>query len=169
MLKKIKIYSNNNVHYNQIRNQLEEKLTNNGFVIVSEGEDVCCYWRRRRVLRMVKQEKFNSDIEYIGINTGTLGFAQEVSADNLDGFIEKLKSDNYKIESIGVQEIKVFYKDKIDQFYALNEIVIRDSELNTTKLNICVEDCELENFAGDGILISTSFGSTAYNLLLEVL
>ena len=33
-----------------------------------------------------------------------------------------------------------------------------------TKLNIEIDDHKLEKFVGDGILISTSFGSTAYNL-----
>lgn len=165
MIKKIKIYANNNVFSHKIKNELEEKLINNGFNLVESNEDLSiAIGGDGAFLRMVRKENFNSEVKYIGINTGTLGFAQEINADNLDLFVEKLKNNSYKEEKIGVQEIKIYYKDQVDKFYALNEIVIRDSELNTTKLNIKIEDYEFENFAGDGILISTSFGSTAYNL-----
>ena len=47
---------------------------------------------------------------------------------------------------------------------ALNDIVVRDKELNSLALNVKLEGELLEKFKGDGMLISTSIGSTAYNL-----
>ena len=47
---------------------------------------------------------------------------------------------------------------------SLNEIVIRDEGLNTFHCNVYINDDLLENYVGDGLLVSTSFGSTAYNL-----
>ena len=113
---------------------------------------------------MVKQTNFNSDILYVGINAGTLGFAQEVSIDDIDDFIIELKNNDYKVDSIGVQETKVITKNSDSNFYSLNEIVIRQKELNTFNGDIFIEDSLLEKFVGDGLLVSTSFGSTAYNL-----
>ena len=49
---------------------------------------------------------------------------------------------------------------------ALNEFVFRSSDFKTLKLNIEIDNEKLENFVGDGVVISTSFGSTAYNLSL---
>ena len=52
----------------------------------------------------------------------------------------------------------------IKTFYSLNEIVIRDENLNVLKLDVKIDNTKLESFVGDGLLIATSFGSTAYNL-----
>ena len=52
----------------------------------------------------------------------------------------------------------------MDEFYSLNEIVVREKTLNTLKLDVYIDNYLLENFAGDGILVATSFGTTAYNL-----
>ena len=46
----------------------------------------------------------------------------------------------------------------------VNEIVIRNEELNTLHTNVFVDGSLLEQYVGDGLLIATSFGSTAYNL-----
>ena len=52
----------------------------------------------------------------------------------------------------------------VDKFYSLNEIVVREKGLNTLKLDVYIDNYLLEKFAGDGILVATSFGTTAYNL-----
>ena len=115
-------------------------------------------------LRMVKETNFKSDVLYLGINTGTLGFAQEIHVNELDELIENLKTGNYKVNEFGVQETNLYSNNENSKFYSLNDIVIRDMDLNTLKLDIFIDDALLEHFAGDGILVSTSFGSTAYNL-----
>lgn len=113
---------------------------------------------------MVKETNFKSDVLYLGINTGTLGFAQEIHVNELDELIENLKTGNYKVNEFGVQETNLYSNNENSKFYSLNDIVIRDMDLNTLKLDIFIDDALLEHFAGDGILVSTSFGSTAYNL-----
>ena len=115
-------------------------------------------------LRMVKSNNFNSDIYYVGINAGTLGFLQEIKPDEISAFFDKLNHDDFKVDEIGIQETNVISNNNQQQFYSLNEIVIRDSDLNTAKLNLFVDNTLLEKFVGDGLLVSTSVGSTAYNL-----
>lgn len=142
-----------------------QKLKESNFIITDKDYDLgIAIGGDGSFLRMIKAANFNSQVYYIGINTGTLGFAQEVRADQLDLFIDKLNNNNYQIKEIGVQETKVEHGKNTSTFCSLNEITIRDSELNTTILDINVNDSLLERFVGDGILISTSFGSTAYNL-----
>jgi len=113
---------------------------------------------------MVKSNNFNSDIYYIGINSGTLGFMQEVKIDEIDKFIMELKNNLYKVEEIGIQETIVNHENSSSMFYSLNEIVIRDKNLKVVKCDINIDNDLLEKFMGDGILISTSSGSTAHNL-----
>ena len=70
----------------------------------------------------------------------------------------------YKVEEIGIQETNINYDNKQTKLYSLNEIVVRDKDLNMINLDINIENELLERFTGDGILVSTSTGSTAYNL-----
>lgn len=165
LVNRVKISANDNVRSNNIKRELESKLISNNYELVSENYDLCiAIGGDGAFIRMLKSENFNENVYYIGINTGTLGFAQEVDAGKLDDFIDKLNNNKYRVEEIGIEEININHDKGINNFYALNEITIRDSELNTTKLGINIDGHFLETFVGDGILISTSFGSTAYNL-----
>ena len=165
MIKNICIYCNNDIKSNNLKKELIGKLEKNKYKIVNDNEDLgIAIGGDGAFLRMIKQTNFNSDIFYIGVNTGTLGFAQEVNASDIDDFIEKLNTNSYKTEYISALEIEINANNKKEKLFALNDVTIRDSELNTTKLNIEIDDHKLEKFVGDGILISTSFGSTAYNL-----
>lgn len=164
-LKRVKLFCNNNEKSLIIKNQVEQKLVENGFLLVDKDYELAiAIGGDGSFLRMVKETNFNSNILYVGINAGTLGFAQEVSIDKIDEFILDLKTNNYKIDTIGVQETKITTKESDSFFYSLNEIVLREKDLNTLISDIKIEDVFLEHFVGDGILISTSFGSTAYNL-----
>lgn len=162
---RIKIYNNDNIEANKISLLLNQKLTENAFDIVDTNPDLAiAIGGDGSFLRMVKKEGYNSDIIYVGINAGTLGFLQEIKIDEIDYFIECLKTNSYTIDEIGVQETKVVSIDKTFEHYSINEIVVREKELNTLATNIFIDDVLLEKSIGDGILIATSLGSTAYNL-----
>ena len=163
-IKSFKIYSNNNDKALNATNIIKEKLIKNGLVESDEYDLAIAIGGDGSFLRMVKYTNFNSDCLYVGINAGTLGFAQEVSLNNIDEFIRDIKNGNYKVDTIGVQKTKVVTKEGDSNFFSLNEIVIRDKELNTAVLDVLVDDVYLEEYHGDGLLIATSFGSTAYNL-----
>lgn len=48
----------------------------------------------------------------------------------------------------------------------MNEIVIREANLKVAHIDVSIEKDFLERFVGDGILLTSSIGSTAYNLSL---
>src|SRR5699024_8030948 len=79
-------------------------------------------------------------------------------------FIKKLTLGELKCDKIGIGEIEVETKEGRFKHFTLNEMVLREQELNTSKFKVLINDELLENYVGDGLLISTSFGSTAYNL-----
>ena len=165
MKNNVKIFYNNNDKSINTFNEVKDKLIKNGFNIVENDYNIAiAIGGDGSFLRMVKETNFKSDVLYLGINTGTLGFAQEIHVNELDELIENLKTGNYKVNEFGVQETNIYSNNKNSKFYSLNDIVIRDMDLNTLKLDIFIDDALLEHFAGDGILVSTSFGSTAYNL-----
>lgn len=164
-IRRIGIFPNNNLKSMETSNILIEKLKKNNFLICNDDYELgIAVGGDGSFLRMVKNNNFNDSIYYIGVNTGTLGFLQEIKPQNIDEFIEKLKNGNYKIDEIGIQKTVVEVNNVPSIFYSLNDVVIRDRELNTTIINIKIDDVILEKFVGDGLLISTSVGSTAYNL-----
>lgn len=165
-INKVKLFINDNEKSRIVAKDLELELLKYGFKIVSRGsyDLAISVGGDGSFLRMVKETKFNQNIYYIGVNSGTLGFLQEIDIKDTIDFVKRLNSDEYKMEEISVQETKVITEDKIYNYDSLNEIVVRNKDFNVLKVPVYVDDELLENFSGDGILISTSTGSTAYNL-----
>lgn len=163
-IRSFKIFCNDNEKSISTSEIVKKKLLKNGLIESDEYELAIAVGGDGSFLRMVKQTNFNSDTLYVGINAGTLGFAQDITLSDLDDFINDINEGNYKVDTIGVQKTKVITSSGIYNFYSLNEIVIRDKDLNTLVLDILIDNAFLEEYHGDGILIATSFGSTAYNL-----
>lgn len=137
----------------------------NGFIVADKNFDLgIAVGGDGAFLRMIKNNNFNSNIYYVGINSGTLGFLQEVKIDEIDKFIYELKNNDYKVEEIGIQETTINHGNSSSKFYSLNEIVIRDKNLKTLKLDITIDGDLLEKFIGEGVLVASSTGSTAQNL-----
>ena len=165
MIKNIKLFINKNDKSLETAKLIKDKLVSNGFIIDDKKYDLAiAVGGDGSFLRMVKQNNFNSEVYYIGINSGTLGFMQEVKVDEIDKFIYELKNNKYKVDEIGIQETTVNHEGGSSKFYSLNEIVIREKNLKVVKLDINIDNDLLERFLGDGVLIATSSGSTAHNL-----
>lgn len=165
MIKKIKIYSNSKKISDEIASQLSEKLVNNGFCLVDEDYDLAiAVGGDGTFIRTIRENNFNQNVIYVGINTGSLGFLQEISPEDIDEFIEKIKCNNYSIQTHDVQETVIESSIGIKSFYSINELLIRNKDLSVLTLNIEVNDNLLEEFVGDGVIVSTQVGSTAYNL-----
>jgi len=165
MIKNIKIFPNSNIRSMDTVNLIKDKFTSRGFLINDDDYDLAiAVGGDGSFLRMVHSNDFNSDLYYVGVNSGTLGFAQEVNVDLIDDFILELETEKYKVEEIGVQETVVNFDNQISKFCSLNEMVVRDRNLGAAKFDIKIDDDLLERYVGDGVLISTPFGSTAQNL-----
>lgn len=164
-IKRIKLFANDNEKSKEILNKVKDEFINNDFYIVDKDFDLgIAIGGDGSFLRMLKNSNFNSDSYYVGINTGTLGFLQEIKPDEISEFIQKIKKKEFKIEEIGIQETTVVTAQSNSKFYSLNEILVREKELNTSVLDIYIDDILLERYVGDGIMVATSVGSTAYNL-----
>ena len=127
MIKNIKLFINKNDKSLETAKLIKDKLISNGFIMNDNKYDLAiAVGGDGSFLRMVKETNFNSDIYYIGINAGTLGFMQEVKVDEIDKFINELKNNKYKIEEVGIQETTINHNKGTSLFYSLNEIVIRE-------------------------------------------
>lgn len=145
---------------------LQKMLRESGFTIsesYSYKADLnICVGGDGAFLRAVHNYDF-PEIPFIGINTGHLGFYQEISPDHITIFIDSLKEGNYKIESIYLVEALICTKTSCAEVFGINEIGIKGTKSRTVHLDISIDNNYLERFSGDGIIVSTPIGSTAYN------
>ncbi len=102
----------------------------------------------------------------VGINAGNLGFLADVTIDEVDIFLEQLFSGEYRIDNrmMITGYIKKASGAKID-FFALNDVVITSPiPSKMVKVNASIDGERFNSYRGDGLIISTPTGSTAYNL-----
>lgn len=102
----------------------------------------------------------------VGINAGDLGFLADVKIDEVPEFLVELKAGEYRIDERMM--ISGFIK-KIDgsviDFFALNDVVITSPvPSKMVWLNAYIGGEQFNTYRGDGVIISTPTGSTAYNL-----
>lgn len=165
----INIVSNENALSLETKRVLRQRLEKDGFVVPKEfdynAELIICIGGDGSFLRTLHTYDF-PNIPVIGINTGHLGFFQEISPYQLDEFIFKYKKGDYKVQHLNAVSANISTKNEITQLFGINEIVIRGNKSRTVHLNISLDDSFLERFSGDGILVSTPAGSTAYNYAL---
>ena len=163
-IKRFRLFINDDTKAKCIALLLKAKLLESGFVEDDKDYDICiAVGGDGSFLRMVRACEFDTNKYFIGVNAGTLGFLQEIKPNQINSFVSRLKSGDYTVENVGIQSTQVI-GDTVDEFYSFNEIVVRERDLNTIYLQVSIDGELLENLAGDGLLISTSSGSTAYNL-----
>lgn len=164
-INKIKLFINNDSKSQEVAFKLKKQLINSNFTICEDNFDLgISIGGDGSFLKMIRENNFNHDIYYIGVNSGTLGFLQEIDINNTKNFVERLNNNDFKKEELSVLETTIYTKDKSYIFNSLNEIVIRKADFSILKTKVFIDNELLENFVGDGLLISTSTGSTAYNM-----
>ena len=102
----------------------------------------------------------------VGINAGNLGFLADVTIDDVELFLEQLISNEYRIDERMMIEGYVQRKEgKKEPFFAFNDVVMTRpvvSKMATVYASIDGE--RFNTYKGDGLIIATPTGSTAYNL-----
>ena len=131
-IKRVKLFVNDNDLSKRVAKEVEEELNKYGLEVVNENFDLGisiggdgCF------LRMVKSCNFNENIHYIGINSGTLGFLQEINIEDTKDFVRRLSIGDYKEENLSIQETTIVTNEKRYNYTSLNEIVVRSKYFNT--------------------------------------
>ena len=111
------------------------------------------------------RRSFNYDIPIFGVYAGALGFLADVSMDELDDFAKNLSQGDYRIDERSVLEA-IFVKNNEEiKVHAFNDIVFtRPSISNMIHVETLVDNKAFNTYYGDGVIVSTPTGSTAYNL-----
>lgn len=111
------------------------------------------------------RRSFDYDIPIFGVYAGNLGFLADVSMDELDEFVANLACGKYRIDERAVLEARVIRDGKEIKMNALNDVVLtRPSISNMITIETLVDGKAFNTYYGDGVIVSTPTGSTAYNL-----
>lgn len=163
MEKVINIFKNRSKYTHNVYFKTKTLLNNYGYTISTSFNKNACLnlviGGDGTFLNAASQSDFSS-IPFLGINTGHLGFYQEVQPEKIEDFIKDYSEGKYFIEDLSVLESKVGNKT----FNSLNEVVIKSNKNQLVRMKLLIDGNFIENFSGDGLLISTPHGSTAYNL-----
>ena len=116
------------------------------------------------ILHLAKLAALNK-IPVLGINMGGLGFVAELEASELDA-LRKLKDWDFETEQRMMLDVSVFREGR--QIYTnlgLNDAVIREGPIShVIHLKISSDGRHLADIAGDGVIVATPTGTTAYSL-----
>ncbi|HAL74696.1 MAG TPA: NAD(+) kinase [Clostridiales bacterium] len=109
------------------------------------------------------------NIPFVGVNLGSVGFLPEILPDRirLDDAIRRLVSGNYHVEERMMLEVSCYNASHqlLEFGCALNDAVIsRGGSAKILTLDLTINDDYIDMIPGDGLIVSTPTGSTAYSL-----
>ena len=104
------------------------------------------------------------DIPILGVNLGRLGFLTQIETGELDeGIIDRLLAEDYDIDARTIMQIEGEDPAKL---FALNEIFVTRAtpSVRILTLEYRANGALVDSIAGDGLIVATATGSTAYSL-----
>ncbi|HNV44221.1 MAG TPA: NAD(+)/NADH kinase, partial [Exilispira sp.] len=116
---------------------------------------------------------YGKKILFLPVNKGNLGFLTWVSIDEIKEMLEDYINGNFTVEKrltlqidVNIDDGRNSYEVKSStRFYALNEVAISKFEFATPlQVKIKIDDKDLLDYMGDGIIVATPTGSTGYSL-----
>lgn len=107
----------------------------------------------------------NSGIPIMGINLGRMGFLSGINKEEIDQAIEALVNQQFKLDKRSLIRLETRQALFGEHNYALNELTINKKDTGSMILvYVYVNNTLLNAYWGDGIIIATPTGSTAYSL-----
>jgi NAD+ kinase len=105
-------------------------------------------------------------VPILGVNLGSLGFLTEVPIDDLYPTLEAIDSGTCDVEKRAMLEATVLRNgEKISEFHALNDVVISKATIaRLASFDLYLKGNFVTSYKGDGLIIATPTGSTAYSL-----
>ncbi|MBQ6456888.1 MAG: NAD(+)/NADH kinase [Mogibacterium sp.] len=170
MSKKAFVFSNFKENSQAALSELRHILLTRGYTLLdeySESADLLfCIGGDGTFLSFVHKCRFPA-APILGINTGHLGFFQECSPDKMEEAINDIEEERYSIQTIKPLEAKIVTSRNEFFRIGLNEILVRGQYSHVSQFAVSIDDIKIQDFSGDGILVSTPVGSTAYNYSLD--
>ena len=136
------------------------------FEIICERSDFLVSLGGDGTLLSLVRRSYGYHKPVVGINAGTLGFLADITIDEVDNFLDALLSGEYRIDDRMMIEGYLKKEDgEKRNFIAFNDVVITSPQPSKmVQVNASIAGERFNSYRGDGLIISTPTGSTAYNL-----
>ncbi len=107
-------------------------------------------------------------VPVLGVNLGRLGFLAEISPKNLEATLKKALNNDFEIEERSLLQVSIFSGSSSKArhtFLALNDCYLHASSTSRiVEIETFLNDRYLATYTGDGLIVATPTGSTAYSL-----
>ena len=170
------------LHADEVRRQIVAWLTKRHVTVfdvlvtpleqaLSEAELFICLGGDGTILHLAGK-MVDRAVPVLGINLGGLGFLTEVRREELQSELELIFNGHYDIEERMLLDAQVSSaagtagsEKKARRFQALNDVVIhREGLTRYMGIQVDIGRACATRFSGDGVVIATPTGSTAYSL-----
>ena len=127
------------------------------------AELVICFGGDGTILHMAKAAT-RKGVPILGVNIGTMGFMAELESTELD-HLTRLAQDDYTLDSRMMLDVTV-QRDRDIVFHdiCLNDVVTKGAVARIANLAVKIDGVQAMQCGGDGIIVATPTGSTAYSL-----
>lgn len=125
---------------------------------------VICFGGDGTILHMAKAAT-RHNLPILGVNIGTMGFMAELESSELDQ-LSRLSKGDYTLDKRMMLDVSVLQGDKV-LFHdlCLNDAVVTKGAIaRVVHLSVKCDGVQAMEFGGDGVIVATPTGSTAYSL-----
>ncbi len=111
------------------------------------------------------QQVAEQRLPILGINSGHLGYLTTTDVKCTPEIVRHIVSGRFRVEQRSMLELQRPLHRDLRSPFALNEIaVLRQDTSSMIEVEVRIDGTLVMSFAGDGLLLATPTGSTAYNL-----
>lgn len=121
-------------------------------LVIAVGGDGTFLWAASIVCKF--------DLPILGINLGGLGFLTDIRKEEIEKIFLDLKKKNYSVHERFFLKANWGNKENV----ALNDVVFSSTDIRVIDLEIYINDSFVTQLSGDGLILATPTGSTAYSL-----
>lgn len=125
---------------------------------------VICFGGDGTILHMAKAAT-RHNLPILGVNIGTMGFMAELESTELDQ-LSRLSKGDYTLDKRMMLDVSVLQGDKV-LFHDLclnDAVVTKGAVARVVHLSVKCDGVQAMEFGGDGVIVATPTGSTAYSL-----
>ena len=134
--------------------QVIDKSTPLDVLITLGGDGTLLYYR--------KKYHYIKNLVFTAVNLGSLGFMADVPVDDIETYLKDLREGKYTVDE------RIMLKGITPQkkiYHAVNDFVFHRGRItNMIQLKVTINNDSFNTFVGDGIILSTPTGSSAYSL-----
>ena len=137
-------------------------LKENGFPIDENNPEVVIVIGGDGTFLRAVHHYLDNDVMFVGLNAGHLGFFSEFELEEINLLPQVLKEEKYDMKSYRLLNAVISSTNESKEIYAVNEVRI-ENPFRSLTADVSINGKHLEKFRGNGLVVCSAIGSSAYN------